>query len=41
MNVHNEPMLTVMIGLLILLWIALAIAVWRTASLVLVATAAG
>lgn len=37
MNVHDEPMVTVMIGLLILLWIALAIALWRTVSLALVA----
>lgn len=37
MNVHDEPMVAVMIGLLVLLWIALTIAFWRTVSLALVA----
>ena len=37
MNIHNEPMVAVMIGLLFLLWIVLAIALWRTVSLALVA----
>jgi|CXWL01.1.fsa_nt_gi hypothetical protein len=37
MNVHDEPMVVVMIGFLFLLWIALAIALWRTVSLALVA----
>jgi hypothetical protein len=37
MNVQDESMVAVVAGLLFLLWIGLAIAVWRTVSLALVA----
>ncbi len=37
MNVQDEPVVAVMIGLLFLLWIALAIALWRAVSVALVA----